>query len=387
MKSIRFLPIKHNLILVISAFLTLGCQAAERGESLGIFDSDDANFEVTVVANDLEMPWGMTFIPDGRMLFTERHVGRMSLLNLKNGKLVVLKGVPEVHAQRQGGLLDVILHPDYKKNGWIYFAYSATRDGMHSTFVDRARLNGDTLVDREEVFVAQPFFRQSHHFGSRLVIDADNYLFITVGDRGNRDRAQDLTTHNGKVIRLHDDGRVPDDNPFVGRDDARDEIWSYGHRNMQGLTLHPETGELWGHEHGPKGGDEINIIEPGKNYGWRIITYGEEYRGGKIGDGITEKEGMEQPLKYYVPSIAPSGMVFYTGDAFPNWQGDLFIGALALTHINRLVFKDNNYVVKEERLLDDENWRVRVVRQGPDGNLYIGVDSGMILRLQPVVAE
>lgn len=360
--------------------VSLSCMMAVPGAAMQQAGNADSPIRVEVVADGLDVPWGMAFLSDGRALVTERP-GRLSIVDLSSGELVRVDGVPRVFASGQGGLLDIVLHPDYASNGWIYFSYSAPMRGGATTVVDRARLEGSRLVERQRVFAAQPVSRASSHFGGRLVLH-NGHLFVTVGDRTDRHRAQLLDTHKGKVLRLHDDGRVPDDNPFVDRRGALPEIWSYGHRNPQGLTLHPETGDLWEHEHGARGGDEVNRIQPGRNYGWPVITYGQEYRGGPVGDGITQKEGMEQPVHYYVPSIAPSGMVFYSGDKFPEWRGNLFIGALALRHLNRLVLQKGR-VIREERLLQDRNWRVRFVRQGPDGFLYIGVDRGMIVRLRP----
>lgn len=342
---------------------------------------DQVRFRVDVVARGIRVPWSMAFLPDGRAIVTQRQPGRMHLVDLATGQATRIGGVPPVFASGQGGLLDVVLHPDYDANRWIYFSYSANTPRGATTVVDRARLRANQLVDRERIFTAQALSRAANHFGGRLVLH-DGYLFLSVGDRTDRYRAQQLDSHHGKVLRVHDDGRVPDDNPFVGRNDALPEIWTYGHRNPQGLTRHPTTGALWEHEHGPRGGDEVNLIRPGLNYGWPVISYGQEYRGGPVGAGITRKEGMEQPLHYYVPSIAPSGMVFYTGSAFPEWQGNLFIGAMVLQHLNRLVL-DGDRVVREERLLVDQNWRVRFVTQGPDGLLYLGVDEGMIVRLSP----
>ncbi len=270
-------------------------------------------FKTTIIVAGLEHPWGMAFLPDDRMLITERP-GRLRLV--EQGKLnpAPIKGLPNITAQGQGGLLDVAIHPDYKNNGWIYLSYSeAGSDGL-GTAVARAKLDGINLKDTEVIFRMDPKGHGGRHFGSRLVFDRNNYLFITVGERGDRARAQRLDDHAGSVIRLHDDGRIPNDNPFVNNKNAKPEIYSYGHRNPQGMTLHPDTGELWQHEHGPQGGDEINKIKPGVNYGWPVITYGVNYViGTKIGEG-THKEGMEQPLYYWTPSIAPSGMAFYTGD-------------------------------------------------------------------------
>ena len=366
-------------LLGLGVLLVAGGSPAQ-GESLGVFESRDASFELVRIADGLKVPWGLAFLPDGRMLVTERP-GRLQLVDPRTGALSRVRGVPDIADGGQGGLLDVIVHPRYQTNGWIYLSYSASSRKGRTTRVARARLDGDELIDLEVIFVAEPVFATRHHFGSRLAIDGDGYLFITVGDRGQRYEAQKLSAHMGKVIRLHDDGRVPADNPFATRSGARPEIYSYGHRNLQGLALEPESGAPWVHEHGPMGGDEVNRIRPGRNYGWPVITYGEEYSGGKIGEG-TAKPGMEQPVKYYVPSIAPSGMTFYSGEAFPQWQGDLFIGALKLTHLNRLVMRDGQ-VQAEERLLEELAYRVRNVVQGPGGLLYLLVDEGMVLRLQP----
>lgn len=365
------------------ALMALSCSAqvpAQSGQVIGSYDSEEARFHVELITDRVDLPFAMAFLPDGRALVSERRIGRMSILDVETGDLTPLDGVPEVKGRRQGGLMDIELHPDYEANGWIYFSYSDPGPDGNTTVVERARLQGGRLADRVTIFEARPRFPTMHHYGSRLGFH-DGYLFITVGDRGNRDRAQNLDSHNGKVMRLHDDGRVPDDNPFVGRAGALPEIWSYGHRNPQGLAIHPETGEPWIHEHGPRGGDEINISRPGLNYGWPVITYGEEYRGGPVGAGITHHEGMEQPLYYYVPSIAPSGMTFYTGGAFPDWRGDLLIGAHALEHLNRLELGGER-VTGEERLLGDRDWGIRFVEQGPDGLVYIGHDEG-IVRLRP----
>ena len=248
--------------------------------------------------------------------------------------------------------------------------------------VDRAKLDGLNLVQRERLFAALPYYKKPLHHGSRLALN-DGYLFIAMGEKTDlKDSAQTLNNHLGKVLRIYEDGKVPEDNPYVNTPNAKPEVWSYGHRNPNGLTRNPTTGELWEHEHGPMGGDEVNIIKPGLNYGWPVITYGLNYDSTKVGEGITAKEGMEQPLYYYKPSIAPSGMQFYTSDVIPVWKGNLFIGSMVLKHLNRLVI-ENNKVIKEERLLTDKNWRVRSVKQGPDGYLYIGVDGGKILRIMP----
>jgi len=347
---------------------------------LGVFDTERGRVRVDVIADSLQIPWAIAFLPDGRALVTERTPGRMSLLDTTTGARSALEGLPPVFAETDGGMLDVVVHPDYARNGWIYFSYSIRTGGGNTTVVDRARLRGTRLVDRQRLFAALPAIDNAHHFGCRLVLQ-DGYLFISLGDRDQRDRAQQLDTHHGKIVRLHEDGRVPKDNPFVDTARALPEIWSLGHRNPQGLTL--RDGTLWEHEHGPFGGDEINIIRRGANYGWPAITYGREYEGGPVGEGLMAKAGMEQPVHYFIPSIAPSGMTFYTGDAFPRWRGNLFIGAMGLTHLGRYTFRGDT-LLGEERIFDGMPWRVRAVSQGPDGLLYLGVDTGMLLRLRPV---
>ena len=337
-------------------------------------------FRIDTVVKGITIPYGMAFLPDGRMLVTDRTEGRIYLVD--KGSKTTVGNVPEVHGKDQGGMMDIVLHPDYARNGWIYYSYSGVRDRENGTVVERARLDGKSLTERQVLFTTHPFYSNGAHYGCRLALK-DGYLFLTIGERyALRDSAQLLANDLGKVIRLKDDGSIPADNPFVRTPGARPEIWSYGHRNPQGLAFHPLTGELWEGEHGPKGGDELNLVQPGKNYGWPVITYGVEYSGATIGDGITAKAGMEQPIHYYKPSIGPSGMAFYTGDAFPQWKGSLFQGALALTHLNRLEIS-NGKVVKEERLLEGKGWRVRQVAQGPDGYLYLSVDGGMVLRLRP----
>jgi glucose/arabinose dehydrogenase len=317
------------------------------------------------------------------MLVTER-AGRLRLVGA-DGKLdpVPIAGLPPIAAVGQGGLLDVVLHPDYAKNGWVYFSYAGPGDGGQGTEVARARLDGRALRDLQVLFRMRPKTRTGHHFGSRLVLDR-GFLYITLGDRGEMDRAQRLDDHAGSVIRLHDDGRVPQDNPFVGRAGALPEKFTLGNRNIQGAALNPLTGELWAHEHGPQGGDEINIIRPGTNYGWPVITFGRNYgTGTQIGEGTT-KPGMAQPIHVWTPSIAPSGMAFYTGSRFPGWKNNLFVGALAHELLVRLEWQYNG-IVREERLLEKSVGRVRDVRNGPDGYLYLLTDSskGRLLRLEP----
>jgi aldose sugar dehydrogenase len=303
-------------------------------------------------------------------------------VNTKSGEKSLLQEVPKVVGKGDCGMLDILVHPDYTNNGWLYFSYSEGDDSSSTMVVDRAKLDGLKMVQRQRLFTALPYYKKPLHHGSRLVLK-DGYLFIAMGEKTDlQDSAQTLNNHLGKVLRIFEDGRVPDDNPYVNTPNAKPEVWSYGHRNSNGLALNPVTGELWEHEHGPKGGDEINIIKPTLNYGWPVISYGVNYDDTPVNEGLAEKEGMEPPLYYYKPSIAPSGMQFYTSDVIPAWKGDLFIGAMVLKHLNRLVIRDNK-VVKEERLLADKNWRVRSVKQGPDGYLYLGVDGGRILRIMP----
>lgn len=339
--------------------------------------------EPEILLSGLEHPWGMAFLPDGDLLITERP-GR--LRRVHQGQLLAepIRGLPPIAAVGQGGLLDLALHPQYAENGWIYLSYAAGEDGMVGTEVLRGRLNNDRLEEVQVLFRLQPKSDTGHHFGSRLVFDRAGYLYITLGDRGDRPRAQRLDDHAGSVIRLHDDGRVPSDNPFVHTPGALPEIYSYGHRNQQGAALNPVTGEVWTHEHGPQGGDELNRIQAGANFGWPVITYGVNYGiGTKIGEG-TEKPGMKQPLYYWVPSIAPSGMAFYTGDRYPGWKGSLFIGSLKFRLLVRLEL-DGIRVVKEHRMLKDVLGRIRDVRQGPDGYLYLLTDesNGKLVRLLP----
>jgi glucose/arabinose dehydrogenase len=345
----------------------------------------NVKFVVKTVANGLDHPWSLAFLPDGQMLVTERP-GRLRYVTA-NGKLSApIRGVPKVDARDQGGLLDVIVDPNFKANQTIYFSYAEPRQKGNGTAVARARLDHDQLADVKVIWRMKPDLESEKHFGSRLVFARDGTLFITTGERSileGRKQAQWLTSAFGKTIRIYPDGRIPDDNPFVGRKDALPEIWSYGHRNVQAAALHPETGALWEVEHGTRGGDEINVAEKGKNYGWPIIAYGIEYDGKKIGEGITQKEGMEQPIYYWDPVIAPSGMAFYTADLFPAWKGSLFIGGLGPEYVARLTL-DGNRVIGEERLLEGRA-RFRDVRVGPDGAIYLLTDeqNGELLELVP----
>ena len=367
--------------LLLTMFLASAAACQEAGH---VQPSGKTTASITTIASGLEHPWGLAFLPDGRALVTERP-GRLRYVS-KDGKLSEpIGGLPTVSANGQGGLLDVILDPDFAANSTIFLSYAEPGDGdTNGTAVARARLDGQRLADLRVIFRQQPKFAGRHHFGSRLVIDRDGNLFVTLGERNSqRKLAQDLGTHIGKVVRITKDGGVPAGNPYAGRDDALPEVWSSGHRNLQGATLHPGTGALWTHEHGPQGGDEINIAQAGRNYGWPVITFGREYgTGAAIGEGTT-KAGMEQPLHYWVPSIAPSGMVFHDGRGHPEWKGQLFVGALAAKQLVRLEIGDDGRVLAEERISVGE--RVRDVREGPDGAIYLltDEDNGRLLRVAP----
>jgi glucose/arabinose dehydrogenase len=346
------------------------------------FRSQAGPISVVTVAEDLEQPWGLAFLPDGRMLVTEK-AGRLRLVGQDGSLSEPLAGVPEVYDGGQGGLLDVALDPDFAANRLVYLSFSEPGDGGSGTAVARGRLGADRLEGVEVIWRQQPKLDSGHHFGSRLVFLKDGTLIVTLGDRNQRQYIPDMKAHIGKLVRINRDGTIPQDNPFVGNDAYAPDIYSLGHRNVQGATLNEATGELWTVEHGARGGDEINVPKPGRNYGWPVISYGREYSGGKIGEG-TSKSGLEQPVYYWDPSIAPSGMTFYTGDKFPAWKGNLFVGALKFQLLARLEV-DGTRIVREERLLEDMGERIRDVRQGPDGYLYLltDEDDGRILRIEP----
>jgi len=356
---------------------------AAAGAAAQTHRSDAHAFRIVKLVEGLDHPWSLAFLPDGRMLVTERP-GRLRVI--ADGKLEPkpIDGLPEVTQYGQGGLHDVALHPQFEQNRLVYLAYAARGADGVGTELARARLGEGRLENLRVLFRQSPKGRAGQHFGGRIVFDRAGYLYLTLGDRGERDRAQLPDDHAGSVIRLHDDGRVPRDNPFAGKPGWKPEKFTLGNRNIQGAALHPQSGELWTHEHGPQGGDEINIIRAGVNYGWPVITYGRNYGlGTRIGEG-TEKQGMAQPLYYWVPSIAPSGMAFYTGGRFPRWKGNLFVGALRDQMLVRLVLKGEK-VVTEERLLKGVLGRIRDVRAGPDGFLYLLTDerNGMLVRLEP----
>lgn len=370
--------------LAVTAFAAIPASAEQTQAPLPAAETA-RSVVVTPVASGLEHPWALQFLPDGRYLVTER-AGRLRIVGADGAISPPVAGVPAVFASGQGGLLDVAIAPDFAKSGRIYLSYAEPRGaGSNGTTVARGRLAldgpGGRLEDVKVIFRQVPATSGGLHFGSRIVVARDGNLFVTLGERYQRDRAQDLDKHYGKVVRITPDGAVPPDNPFVGRSGVLPEIWSYGHRNPQSAALHPATGVLWTVEHGARGGDEINIPRAGLNYGWPVITYGIDYSGARIGVGTT-KAGMEPPVYYWDPSIAPSGMAFYDSDRFPVWKGSLFVGALARQHLSRLVINGER-VVAEEKLLVDLGERIRDVRAGPDGAVYVLTDhpQGQLLRL------
>ena len=390
------LPAMRTLIGLLALVLcacTLGndpgtsesSSAAPDGEVvLERVESEEETFRVVRLLDGLEHPWAVDWLPDGRMLITERP-GRMVLVN--GDSTTTLSNVPEVWAQNQGGLLDVRVAPNYEESGWIYFSYSMKEGNKGGTVLSRAKLDGTSLTDVEEVYRQTPFLGTDYHYGSRIAFLDDGTLVVTMGERGQRrERTVEIPTPTssvGTTVRLNMDGSIPDDNPYVGSDEGRPEVYSYGHRNQQGMAIHPETGSIWQHEHGPHGGDELNLVEPGNNYGWSAVSYGDTYSdqspiGGTTAPGITD------PVKYWDPSPAFSGMAFYTGDKFPNWQNDLFMGALA--HMSMLrVELDGESVAHEEELARAELGRIRDVATGPDGYLYLLTDAsdGGLYRLEP----
>jgi len=370
---------KNLVFLKIILLSTLFACAQEKKNDIPI-EPDPKNYSTEIVVPELEIPWGMVWLPDGSMLITEKNG---ELIHYKNGIKTLINNVPEVYNRNQGGLLDIELHPKYAENGWIYLSYSSkegSERGGHTALM-RAKLKNNELTDIEKLYKGTPNTTRGHHFGSRIEFDTEGYLYFSIGDRGNRDEnPQDVTRDGGKIYRFHDDGSIPKDNPFVNKDGAKKAVFSYGHRNPQGMAIHPIDGTIWIHEHGPRGGDEINVIKKGLNYGWPVITYGINYSGSSITD-ITIKEGMEQPLYYWTPSIAPSGMDFVTSDIYPNWKNDLLVGSLKFQYVE-LVELDNNKVIGRKKIVEDIG-RIRNVRQGPDGYIYIAVENKGIIKIIP----
>ena len=344
--------------------------------------SKGMSYKVELVASGFTIPWGMAFLSPQQFIFTERG-GAIGLFDLNIKQKSLLSGTPEVFASGQGGMLDVAIPPNYHAGGWIYFTYSKPSIDGAVTTLARAKLNHHQLVNWQDLLVTQSKSETQRHFGSRIAFDDAGHVFFGIGDRGYRSNGQNLKTHSGSILRLTLDGEIPSDNPFVNNDATLSETWSYGHRNPQGLVYDHKNKRLWEIEHGPRGGDEINLITRGKNYGWPVISYGKEYWGPvAIGEGTT-KAGMEQPVKVYTPSIAPGSLLFYTGKAFPKWQGNLFSGALKLTHLNRVELSAQGDDIAEERLLGELNERIRSLAQSPEGWIYIGIDSGKIIRIVP----
>lgn len=366
---------------------TVGCVLLSTGQTSAdekqVINSEKLSFTLSTVASGFAVPWAMAFLPNGDLLVTDR-IGELRII--RDDKLLPkpVTGVPEVLAGGQGGLLDLELHPDFDSNGWIYLSYVSPKQKGESgrggnTALMRARLSNSSLVDQELLFKAKPNYTSKRHYGGRIVFDADNHVYLTVGDRGSRDKVQRLDNYLGKIYRLLDDGRIPEDNPYVATENAVAATWTYGHRNPQGMAVHPQTGDVWAHEHGPKGGDELNLISTGKNYGWPSITYGVNYSGTSITEEQA-KDGMEQPITYWVPSIAPSGMSFVDSKPFTAWNQNILVGSLKFAQVRRLEM-DGNKVVHEEILLNGIG-RVRAIEQGPDNHIYIAVEGpGRIVRL------
>ncbi len=372
---------KNNSILLIalSCFL-MGCAQNRKSEDVTLQFETNRNYKVETVLNNLSNPWGMTWLPDGSMLITEK---KGELIHFKNGTKTEIENLPNIYVRGQGGLLDIALHPKYAENGWIYITHASDEgegEGGNTKLI-RAKLDGNRLTNIEDLYKAEPNSKRGQHFGSRIAFDTEGFLYFSVGDRGNRDvNPQDITRDNGKIYRLNDDGTIPADNPFTNDPNAKKAIFSYGHRNPQGMARHPKTGKIWIHEHGPQGGDEINIIKKGANFGWPIISYGINYSGTKFTDE-TARPGMEQPVYYWVPSIAPCGMDFVTGNKYPEWEGHLLVGSLKFNYVE-LVKLDGEQVIGREKIAEDIG-RVRNVKMGPDGYVYIAIEGEGIVRLLP----
>ncbi len=368
-----------NFILVLLLITCLSC--AQQVESEIKAESPASlNYTTEIIVPEMNIPWGMAFLPDGSMLITEKSG---ELIHFKNGEKIKIGGLPEIYVRGQGGFMDIKLHPNYTNNGWIYFSYASSEgegDGGN-TAIMRAKLNANALIEKQVLYKANPNTTRGQHFGSRIEFDNDGFLYFSIGERGERDiNPQDITRDCGKIYRLYDDGRIPEDNPFINSPNAKKAIYSYGHRNPQGMIKNPETGEIWVHEHGPQGGDEINIIQKGKNFGWPVISYGINYDGTSFTD-LTSKDGMEQPLFYWIPSIAPSGFTYVTSNKYPDWSGNLLVGSLKFQYLERLVL-ENGKVVKREKLFEKIG-RVRDVVQAPDGYIYVAVEGKGILRIVP----
>jgi glucose/arabinose dehydrogenase len=365
--------------LSIFSFIFLSCEAQVKPNDISL-KADAKNYTLETVVSDIQIPWGMTWLTDGAMLVTEKSG---ILYHIKNGTKTKIKNMPKVYTRGQGGLLDITLHPDYAKNGWIYMTYAAEEgegEGGNTKLI-RAKLQDGGLTQIESLYKATPNTTKGQHFGSRIVFDNEGFLYFSIGERGNnKENPQDIKRDCGKIYRLNDDGSIPKDNPFVGQVGVKEAIYTYGNRNPQGMAKHPETGEIWAHEHGPQGGDEINIIKKGANYGWPVVTYGIDYDGTTISTQ-TEKPGIENPIYYWLPSIAPSGMTFVTSDRYPDWKGHLLVGSLKFQYLELVKLKGNE-VIERQKIAADVG-RIRNVAQGPDGFIYIAVEGKGILKIIP----
>ncbi|MEX2592707.1 MAG: PQQ-dependent sugar dehydrogenase [Anditalea sp.] len=372
---------KKNYLSMLFFLTTVGFACAQ-DRTIGpeIITPENEDYTVETIIDGMQIPWGMTFLPDGSLLVTEKE-GEM--IRFKDGEKTIIEGLPEITVQGQGGFMDIILHPDYENNGWLYFTYASSEgegEGAN-TAIARAKLTDNKLTDLQVLYKASPNSDRGQHFGSRMAFDDEGYLYFSIGDRGdNENNPQDITRDGGKIYRINDDGSIPEDNPFVDEANAKTAIYSYGHRNPQGMIKHPDTGAIWVNEHGPRGGDEINVIKKGANYGWPVITYGINYDGIEITEERS-KPGMEQPLYYWLPSIAPSGFAVVTGEVYPEWEDDLLIGSMKFSYLEKLTL-ENNKVVKREKLMDGVG-RVRNVKIGPDGHIYAGLDGKGIVKLVP----
>tara|TARA_Y200000002_G_C22672849_1_gene660825 strand:- start:1441 stop:2529 length:1089 start_codon:yes stop_codon:yes gene_type:complete len=356
------------------------CCSQSKKSNIKIDNELESIYSTKIVVPNLKVPWGLAFISENELLITERSG---ELIYFKDSIKKIIKGLPKIYVKGQGGLLDIELHPNYKENGWIYISYSSFNDEKKgaNTAIMRFRIKNFQIIDEEIIYQANPFTKSPNHWGSRIEFDNDGYLYFSIGDRFNRDEnPQNVDIDGGKIYRIHDDGKIPNDNPFIENSNSKKAIFTYGHRNPQGMVKHPNTGEIWIHEHGPKGGDEINIIKKGENYGWPRVTFGKNYNGTKITNDTT-LPGLKDPLFYWVPSIAPSGMTFVTSKVYPDWKGNLLVGSLSFQYLERVVLK-NEKVIKREKLLEDIG-RVRNVKQGPDGYVYVAIDGKGIIKLIP----
>lgn len=369
----------RQLLNILVLIVILSCSAQEKENDI-VLEEEVINYSFEPVVVGLDIPWGMDFLPDGSLLVTDKGG---NLFHIVNGLKTKISNVPEIYQRGQGGLLDIALHPNYADNGWIYLSLSSENNesGGGNTQLVRAKLTGGGLTQVEVLYAAKPNTTSGIHFGSRIVFDNLGYVYFTIGDRGNHDEnPQDITRDGGKVYRLHDNGAIPKDNPYIGKEGAKEAIFSYGHRNQQGMVKHLVTGEIWVHEHGPQGGDEINILKKGANYGWPVITYGINYNGTIITEE-THRPGMEQPIYYWTPSIAPSGMCFVSSNLYPNWKGHLLVGSLKFQYLE-LVKLRGNEVIGRQKIATDIG-RLRNVKQGPDGYIYIAVEGKGIFKIIP----